>query len=149
MSSVFVATTGDAQFAMNPMSSDTLSKSLLPFTPDTTLPHKMNSFFVATTGGAQSAMNPISLDALSNSTRSIASTTGSLSSLSPSSTFGSLTSESMAAQNLPEPQAAASLRQSIAKDDIQLVSLGCACAIKMAFKEMGRGAETLPFDWIT
>jgi hypothetical protein len=29
------------------------------------------------------------------------------------------------------------------------VSLGCACGIKLAFKEMGRGAETLPFDWIT
>mmetsp|Transcript_36024 Transcript_36024/g.84478 ORF Transcript_36024/g.84478 Transcript_36024/m.84478 type:complete len:385 (-) Transcript_36024:204-1358(-) len=31
---------------------------------------------------------------------------------------------------------------------IQLVSLGCYCGPKLSFKEMGRGAETLPFDWI-
>jgi hypothetical protein len=37
----------------------------------------------------------------------------------------------------------------VSKDTIQLVSLGCACGPKLAFKEMGRGAETLPFDWIT
>jgi hypothetical protein len=34
------------------------------------------------------------------------------------------------------------------KDSIPLVSLGCACGPKLAFKELGRGAETLPFDWI-
>merc|ERR1719401_2012366 len=67
MSSVFVATTGDAQFAMNPMSLDTLSKSLTSLNPDTTVPYKMNSVFVATTGDARFAMNPISFDALSNS----------------------------------------------------------------------------------
>jgi hypothetical protein len=39
--------------------------------------------------------------------------------------------------------------QAIDRDAIQLVSLGCACGPKLAFKEMGRGAETLPFDWIT
>jgi hypothetical protein len=39
--------------------------------------------------------------------------------------------------------------QEVSKDTIQLVSLGCACGPKLSFKEMGRGAETLPFDWIT
>jgi len=37
----------------------------------------------------------------------------------------------------------------IDKDAIQVVSLGCACGPKLAFQELGRGAETLPFDWIT
>lgn len=32
-------------------------------------------------------------------------------------------------------------------DGIALVSLGCSCAPKLSFKEIGRGAETLPFDW--
>merc|ERR1719326_241609 len=31
---------------------------------------------------------------------------------------------------------------------IPLVSLGCSCGPKMAFDELGRGAETLPFDWM-
>jgi hypothetical protein len=39
--------------------------------------------------------------------------------------------------------------QKMDKDAIQLVSLGCACGPKLAFQELGRGAETLPFDWIT
>jgi hypothetical protein len=30
---------------------------------------------------------------------------------------------------------------------VQLVSLGSSCAPKLSFKDMGRGAETLPFDW--
>jgi len=30
---------------------------------------------------------------------------------------------------------------------IRLVSLGCYCAPKLTFKKLGRGAETLPFDW--
>jgi len=33
-------------------------------------------------------------------------------------------------------------------EKIPLVSLGCSCAPKMSFKEMGRGSETLPFDWV-
>jgi hypothetical protein len=60
-----------------------------------------------------------------------------------------ITFESVATSNLPAPQQGATLQQSIAKDDIQLVSLGCACGPKLAFNEMGRGAATLPFDWIT
>merc|ERR1719247_867106 len=35
-----------------------------------------------------------------------------------------------------------------AKDAIPLVSLGCSCGPKLSFKEIGRGAETLPFDWV-
>lgn len=31
---------------------------------------------------------------------------------------------------------------------VQLVSLGCYCGPKLTFQKMGRGAETLPFDWI-
>eukprot|EP00927_Polykrikos_kofoidii_P073822 TRINITY_DN69843_c0_g1_i1.p1 TRINITY_DN69843_c0_g1~~TRINITY_DN69843_c0_g1_i1.p1 ORF type:complete len:560 (-),score=82.47 TRINITY_DN69843_c0_g1_i1:46-1695(-) len=31
---------------------------------------------------------------------------------------------------------------------IRLVSLGQSCGPKMAFKYLGRGAETLPFDWV-
>eukprot|EP00403_Amphidinium_massartii_P032899 CAMPEP_0178438670 /NCGR_PEP_ID=MMETSP0689_2-20121128/35720_1 /TAXON_ID=160604 /ORGANISM="Amphidinium massartii, Strain CS-259" /LENGTH=403 /DNA_ID=CAMNT_0020061095 /DNA_START=54 /DNA_END=1265 /DNA_ORIENTATION=- len=31
---------------------------------------------------------------------------------------------------------------------IQLVSLGCYCGPKLSFKKMGRGSETLPFDWM-
>lgn len=31
---------------------------------------------------------------------------------------------------------------------IMLVSLGCFCGPKLAFKNIGRGAETLPFDWM-
>lgn len=30
---------------------------------------------------------------------------------------------------------------------IQLVSLGASCGPKLSFKDIGRGAETLPFDW--
>jgi len=33
-------------------------------------------------------------------------------------------------------------------DAVPLVSLGCSCQVKFSFKELGRGAETLPFDWI-
>lgn len=33
-------------------------------------------------------------------------------------------------------------------DAIPLVSLGCSCGPKLSFKSMGRGAETLPFDWV-
>merc|ERR1719476_178096 len=36
---------------------------------------------------------------------------------------------------------------SAAAGDVQLVSLGCSCAPKLSFKDIGRGAETLPFDW--
>jgi hypothetical protein len=36
----------------------------------------------------------------------------------------------------------------VATDSIPLVSLGCSCGPKMSFKEIGRGAETLPFDWV-
>jgi hypothetical protein len=51
---------------------------------------------------------------------------------------------------LPAIEASTSnLPQTIDKDTIQLVSLGCACGPKLAFQELGRGAETLPFDWIT
>lgn len=31
---------------------------------------------------------------------------------------------------------------------IMLVSLGCFCGPKLSFKHIGRGAETLPFDWM-
>jgi len=31
---------------------------------------------------------------------------------------------------------------------VQLVSLGCYCGPKLTFQQIGRGAETLPFDWI-
>mmetsp|Transcript_20456 Transcript_20456/g.37305 ORF Transcript_20456/g.37305 Transcript_20456/m.37305 type:complete len:479 (+) Transcript_20456:18-1454(+) len=31
---------------------------------------------------------------------------------------------------------------------IRLVSLGCYCGPKLCFKKMGRGSETLPFDWL-
>jgi hypothetical protein len=30
---------------------------------------------------------------------------------------------------------------------VQLVSLGCSCGAKLSFKDIGRGSETLPFDW--
>lgn len=30
---------------------------------------------------------------------------------------------------------------------VPLVSLGCSCGPKLTFKDIGRGAETLPFDW--
>jgi hypothetical protein len=30
---------------------------------------------------------------------------------------------------------------------VRLVSLGCFCGTKLSFKKIGRGAETLPFDW--
>uniref|UniRef100_A0A7S2Q1F8 Uncharacterized protein n=1 Tax=Zooxanthella nutricula TaxID=1333877 RepID=A0A7S2Q1F8_9DINO len=33
-------------------------------------------------------------------------------------------------------------------DHIMLVSLGCFCGPKLSFKHIGRGAETLPFDWM-
>jgi len=36
---------------------------------------------------------------------------------------------------------------SAATGDVQLVSLGASCGPKLSFKEIGRGAETLPFDW--
>lgn len=35
-----------------------------------------------------------------------------------------------------------------AQDHITLVSLGCFCGPKLSFKHIGRGAETLPFDWM-
>jgi len=35
-----------------------------------------------------------------------------------------------------------------ATDHIMLVSLGCFCGPKLSFKNIGRGAETLPFDWM-
>lgn len=31
---------------------------------------------------------------------------------------------------------------------VQLVSLGCYCGPKLSFQKMGRGSETLPFDWM-
>jgi len=31
---------------------------------------------------------------------------------------------------------------------VRLVSLGCYCGPKLSFQKIGRGAETLPFDWI-
>jgi hypothetical protein len=35
-----------------------------------------------------------------------------------------------------------------ATDGITLISLGCFCGPKLSFQKIGRGAETLPFDWI-
>merc|ERR1719162_2023565 len=49
--------------------------------------------------------------------------------------------------DLMEKIPAKRVKSDSATDDIQLVSLGCSCAPKMSFKELGRGAETLPFDW--
>jgi hypothetical protein len=34
------------------------------------------------------------------------------------------------------------------RDGIPLVSLGCSCGPKLSFKDIGRGSETLPFDWV-
>lgn len=31
---------------------------------------------------------------------------------------------------------------------VQLISLGCYCGPKLTFQKIGRGAETLPFDWL-
>lgn len=31
---------------------------------------------------------------------------------------------------------------------VPLISLGCYCGPKLSFQKMGRGAETLPFDWM-
>eukprot|EP00930_Biecheleria_cincta_P004957 TRINITY_DN105885_c0_g1_i1.p1 TRINITY_DN105885_c0_g1~~TRINITY_DN105885_c0_g1_i1.p1 ORF type:complete len:844 (-),score=166.08 TRINITY_DN105885_c0_g1_i1:208-2739(-) len=39
-------------------------------------------------------------------------------------------------------------RQDELTQDIMLVSLGCFCGPKLSFKNIGRGAETLPFDWM-
>lgn len=33
-------------------------------------------------------------------------------------------------------------------DGIALISLGCFCGPKLTFQQLGRGSETLPFDWI-
>jgi len=33
-------------------------------------------------------------------------------------------------------------------NNVRLVSLGCYCGPKLSFQQIGRGAETLPFDWI-
>uniref|UniRef100_A0A7S1WLB1 Uncharacterized protein n=1 Tax=Alexandrium catenella TaxID=2925 RepID=A0A7S1WLB1_ALECA len=33
-------------------------------------------------------------------------------------------------------------------NSVRLVSLGCYCGPKLSFQQIGRGAETLPFDWI-
>lgn len=33
-------------------------------------------------------------------------------------------------------------------DHIRLISLGCYCGPKLSFKKIGRGSETLPFDWM-
>jgi len=35
-----------------------------------------------------------------------------------------------------------------ASEHIRLVSLGCFCGPKLSFKKIGRGAESLPFDWM-
>jgi len=35
----------------------------------------------------------------------------------------------------------------VATENIRLVSLGNDCGPKLSFKHLGRGAETLPFDW--
>jgi len=40
------------------------------------------------------------------------------------------------------------VQQGSGTDHIMLVSLGCFCGPKLSFKHMGRGAETLPFDWM-
>jgi len=33
-------------------------------------------------------------------------------------------------------------------EHVRLVSLGCMCGPKLSFQQLGRGAETLPFDWM-
>lgn len=35
-----------------------------------------------------------------------------------------------------------------ATNNVRLVSLGCYCGPKLSFQQIGRGAETLPFDWV-
>eukprot|EP00930_Biecheleria_cincta_P041287 TRINITY_DN2827_c0_g1_i3.p1 TRINITY_DN2827_c0_g1~~TRINITY_DN2827_c0_g1_i3.p1 ORF type:complete len:331 (+),score=64.00 TRINITY_DN2827_c0_g1_i3:427-1419(+) len=33
-------------------------------------------------------------------------------------------------------------------EHVRLISLGCMCGPKLSFQQLGRGAETLPFDWV-
>lgn len=63
--------------------------------------------------------------------------------------------QKMAAYGSPYAPGAATLAsaqsspmQSNLTNDVPLVSLGCNCGSKGAFKELGHGAETLPFDWM-
>eukprot|EP00931_Biecheleriopsis_adriatica_P074991 TRINITY_DN48955_c0_g1_i1.p1 TRINITY_DN48955_c0_g1~~TRINITY_DN48955_c0_g1_i1.p1 ORF type:complete len:884 (+),score=155.10 TRINITY_DN48955_c0_g1_i1:130-2652(+) len=52
--------------------------------------------------------------------------------------------ESDLMDQLPDGQA----RKDSGTEHIMLVSLGCFCGPKLSFKNIGRGAETLPFDWM-
>eukprot|EP00440_Ansanella_granifera_P052809 gb/GFBE01057259.1/.p1 GENE.gb/GFBE01057259.1/~~gb/GFBE01057259.1/.p1 ORF type:complete len:855 (+),score=207.07 gb/GFBE01057259.1/:1-2565(+) len=52
--------------------------------------------------------------------------------------------ESDLMDQLPDGQA----KKDEGTEHIMLVSLGCFCGPKLSFKNIGRGAETLPFDWM-
>jgi len=45
------------------------------------------------------------------------------------------------------PDGAGASAVDVATEHIRLVSLGNDCGPKLSFKHLGRGAETLPFDW--
>lgn len=49
--------------------------------------------------------------------------------------------------DLMERMADGTFAGSVATGSVPLVSLGCSCGPKLSFKDIGRGAETLPFDW--
>eukprot|EP00928_Gymnodinium_smaydae_P074368 TRINITY_DN57427_c0_g1_i1.p1 TRINITY_DN57427_c0_g1~~TRINITY_DN57427_c0_g1_i1.p1 ORF type:complete len:618 (+),score=152.36 TRINITY_DN57427_c0_g1_i1:68-1921(+) len=50
--------------------------------------------------------------------------------------------------DLLERMADGESRNDAATAAVRLVSLGCFCGTKLSFKKIGRGSETLPFDWI-
>lgn len=58
---------------------------------------------------------------------------------------GAKEQESDALERLPDGN---HVHQDPMTDAVRLVSLGCSCGPKLSFKELGRGAETLPFDWL-
>lgn len=67
---------------------------------------------------------------------------------------GTATSEPLPAASLPPPLESDLLEKGVdevnqaLEDGITLISLGCFCGPKLTFQKMGRGAETLPFDWL-
>eukprot|EP00927_Polykrikos_kofoidii_P000755 TRINITY_DN1028_c0_g1_i1.p1 TRINITY_DN1028_c0_g1~~TRINITY_DN1028_c0_g1_i1.p1 ORF type:complete len:508 (+),score=64.60 TRINITY_DN1028_c0_g1_i1:108-1526(+) len=55
--------------------------------------------------------------------------------------------ESEILERLPKGECANRL-EGFGTDHVRLVSLGCMCSPKLSFQRLGRGAETLPFDWM-
>jgi len=55
------------------------------------------------------------------------------------------TQESESLENL-KPRYADTLAGS-GTDHVRVVSMGMMCGVKLSFQQLGRGAETLPFDW--